>query len=144
MDNGSIINCQLHKLTHLTVIQQVGKLQLTQGFKDRNCHGVAEVQTSCLGFHGNADAGFSVGFQKVFGQTPGFFAEEEVSAVFKSGFGIAAGGFCGKTPHLLHIVAGEEIIQIFIVDDFYHMPVVKARTLDGFLGNVKSQGAHKV
>jgi hypothetical protein len=71
--------------------------------------------------------------KKIFGKTLCLLAEEQVALVFELGLGVAPGSFGGKAPQLMHIVFGEEILQIVIDPYIYQMPVVQSRTLDGFV-----------
>ena len=126
------------------MVQQSGVIQLAQSLKDRNRHTVGKVQAAGIGFHRNANAAIPVRFQKIFRQPLGLFAEEQVAILGKFRFRIAPRCFCGKTPHLLYIVLLKEVIQIFIIPDFHHMPIVQTRAFYSFIRNVKAQRTDQV
>ena len=77
------------------MIQQALEAGLTKGFKDGDGHGIAQVEASCLISHGDTDAFFPMGFQKVFGQALGFFTKEQIAILGEFRFCVAMGGFGG-------------------------------------------------
>ena len=133
----------LHRF-HFSEILQGRKVDLAQGFVYGDGDGIAQVQAPGIGSHGDADAFLIMLCQKFFRQALGLLAEEKIAVVLEVCFHIAPGCFRGETPHLLHIIFGEEVRKVFVVPDFDHMPVVKTGTADSLLADVKTQGADQV
>ena len=131
-------------LSHFSVVEQVWEGKLTKGLIDRNGHGVAQIQAPGLAAHGNPDSLVIMLCQKGLGKSSGLLAEKQVAAVGIGGLRVAPGSFGGQAPHLTHLVPGEEILQIGVVQHLHHMPVVQSRPAHGPLGDVKSQRTDQV
>ena len=89
---------------HFSKILQIGKCQLPQSLVNRDCHRIAEIQTSGFRAHGNADAAFPVLLQKILRQPLCLLSEEQIGTVVKFRFGIAPGRLGRQTPHFPHLV----------------------------------------
>ena len=118
-------------LPHSAKILKRRKGKLPQRFVHGDGHRVAQVQAPGLRTHGNAQALLIVRCQKGLRKALGLLAEKEIAAVLKFRLGIAPGGFRGQTPHLPDLVFPEEILQILILKDLHHMPVIQSCPADG-------------
>ena len=97
------------RVQHFSVVQQAGEFQLPQGFKYRDGHGIAQVETSGLAPHRDTDTGFPVRFQKILGKPLGLFSEEQVILIPEIGLRVAPGRLCGKAPHPVYFISMKEI-----------------------------------
>jgi hypothetical protein len=77
--------------------------------------------------------------QEILRKTFGLLTEEQIAVIVVLGFGMAPGCFCGKAPHFGHIISGKEVLQILVVENLHHMPVIKTGPADSLLGDVKTQ-----
>ena len=124
---------------HFAVVPERRKVDLTQGFIHGNGHRIAQIQASGVCLHGNTHTFFIVCFQKSFRKSFGLLAEKEIAAVMECCLHIAPGCFCGQTPHFGHLIFRKEILQVFVIKNLHHVPVIQSGTADRLLRDVKSQ-----
>ena len=115
---------------------------------DYDCYGVCKIERSGLGAHGDAEGGGIVIFQKRFGESASFFAEEDEAVFFKldirmnyPAFGagkkrLNAGGSVSYFNRFVHIffsdvieVFEQKFLKIFISSHLGYIPIVESAAL---------------
>lgn len=117
---------------------------LTERFVENESHAVGKIERTKVFAHGNAQGIVRILRNQRFGQSFGFFAEEQKTTVWVGNVGIPFFRFGRKIIKSAARVFAKEIIERIVFGYVQFVPIIEPRAFNGAVAPFESVRAHKV
>lgn len=124
--------------------EKCGVVPLSEHLIAADGDGVREVQRARLVNHRNPHTAVGIFHQHMLGDSARFLAEDDIRAVGVADVRVLMSRLGGEKEVFAALCLFKEIVDRVVVGDIDKIPVVKPRSFEITVGNLKAEGTHQM